>query len=477
MESGETRTATVPYPSDVEPERWLTLSSFPIKDAAGNITGVIEYVRDITEQKKNEDALEFERKQMLSIFDSMEGIIYVADPETYEILYVNSKLQKIFNKKLVGETCYKVLQNKDAPCEFCTNHIIFKDENKGKPYKWEFHNPRSDRDYIITDRAIKWPDGRDVRFELAVDITETKQAGNILKLNEERYRSLFENMSSGVAVYEAVDNGNDFIFKDFNKAGEKIDGVKRKDIIGKPVTEAFPGVKEIGLFDVFQRVFKTGKSEHHPISLYKDDKIIGWRENYVYKLPSGEIVAIYTDVTEKKKAEEKLKAADKEWNLTFNAISDLISVQDKNFNLIKVNETYAKMFDKEPDELIGKHCYELVHGTKEPIPDCPYRKTLETNKPSSTEFFEPHLGIHLGVTAYPIYDDEKGEVYRYVIIAKNITERKKIEETLKQKLDDLEAFHDAAVDRELKMIEYEKEINKLCEKLGEKPRYNLAGLS
>ena len=131
-----------------------------------------------------------------------------------------------------------------------------------------------------------------------------------LRESEVRYKELFESVHVGIAVYEAIQDGNDFIFKDFNEGGEKIDRVKRGDIIGKKVTEAFPGVAEFGLLDVFGRVWKTGNSEHHPVGIYEDQRIFGWRENYVYKLPSGEIVAVYDDVTAQKEAEDALGRAE-----------------------------------------------------------------------------------------------------------------------------------------------------------------------
>jgi diguanylate cyclase (GGDEF)-like protein len=77
--------------------------------------------------------------------------------------------------------------------------------------------------------------------------------------------------------------------------------------VGKSVLQVFPTVKEFGLFEIFQSVWKDGIPRHHPVSQYKDGRIEGWRENYVYRLPSGEVVAIYDDVTESKKREEEIQ--------------------------------------------------------------------------------------------------------------------------------------------------------------------------
>ncbi len=148
--------------------------------------------------------------------------------------------------------------------------------------------------------------------ELEKEALYRKQAEEALPESEVRYRTLFENMSNGVAIYRAVNEGKDFIFVDFNKAGERIDRIKRESLIGKSVLEIFPSVKAFGLFEIFQRVWATGKPEHHPVSIYKDERIIGWRENFIYKLPSGEIVAVYSDETARKQAEEALKKTHEE---------------------------------------------------------------------------------------------------------------------------------------------------------------------
>ncbi len=139
---------------------------------------------------------------------------------------------------------------------------------------------------------------------------ERKISEDTLKESESRYRELINHMTSGIAVYDAINYGEDFIFKDFNLAGQKIDKVKKEEVIGKKVTEVFPSVKEFGIFDVFQRVWKTGEPEYYPISFYKDKRISGWRKNYIYKIPSGEIIVIYDDVTEKIQNEQKLKISE-----------------------------------------------------------------------------------------------------------------------------------------------------------------------
>ena len=80
-------------------------------------------------------------------------------------------------------------------------------------------------------------------------------------------------------------------------------------MIGRRVTEVLAGVRDFGIFEVFQRVWHTGTSEQFPLKFYQDQRINGWRENYILKLPSGEVVAVYEDVTERQQAEEKLQAS------------------------------------------------------------------------------------------------------------------------------------------------------------------------
>jgi PAS domain S-box-containing protein len=176
---------------------------------------------------------------------------------------------------------------------------------------------------VRKDGAVRWVrntpvpffdgNGRLLSYDgLIQDVTERRRAEEAHHESEARYKGIVEYTINGVAVYRAVNDGEDFIFVDFNRSSERIERIKREKVIGRSIIGAFPRVKEFGLFEVLQRVWASGQPERHPISLYEDDRIVGWRDNFVYKLPSGEVVAVYTDETERKQAEEALRKANEE---------------------------------------------------------------------------------------------------------------------------------------------------------------------
>ena len=129
---------------------------------------------DITGRRTVEDALRFEREQLLSIFESVNEVVMVIDTQTYEILYANKYTEDLYGKKLIGGFCYERLTGFDTPCGHCFNDKIL--ELQGQPYQWEYSNPILKRDFLATDRMIRWPDGREVKFQIAIDITERNNA-------------------------------------------------------------------------------------------------------------------------------------------------------------------------------------------------------------------------------------------------------------------------------------------------------------
>ncbi|MBN1627913.1 MAG: response regulator [Deltaproteobacteria bacterium] len=129
-----------------------------------------------------------------------------------------------------------------------------------------------------------------------------------LKENEKRFRAMFNNMSSGVLVCKAVNNGDDFIVKDLNKAECKIDRIKRNIVLNQSLLDALPELKNTVLPESLKRVWQTNRPERCSITLSRDEKTSSWREYYIDTLPGDEIMAIFDDVTDKIKHETEQKA-------------------------------------------------------------------------------------------------------------------------------------------------------------------------
>ncbi len=249
---------------------------------------------------------------------------------------------------------------------------------------------------------------KEVAGDIGLGIKSIKDDRKSIKSKIE-YKELVKRISSCVGVYETKDDGNDFIFKDFNKAAEKAEKIKRKDIIGKSVLKVFPGVKDFGLFDVFKRVYKTGKPESHTISIYKDSRISGWRENFVYKLPNGNIVAVYNDLTNQKKAEEEIKSLAKFPKENPNPIGRT----DFNGEVIYCNHAYKKIF-KDNDHIPFK----LKDALKKIVAEKLYNQE------------DIEIEIDSKIFSFTIAPVKKESYINFY--GKDITERKKAEEVMRE---------------------------------------------
>ncbi|MHA1149713.1 MAG: sensor histidine kinase [Promethearchaeota archaeon] len=308
----------------------------PLRDDKGKIIGFIGATREISRRKKAEEALKESELKYRILFESANDVIFLMDGPIF--IDVNDYVCKIFgfNKKseVIGLTLWDLspLKQPDGRLTIEKGKELLEKCLNGEPQRFYWKYKKTDGTtfdvHISLNRIIL----KNKYFIQAIvrDLTEQIKAREELEISEKKYRELFNHMSSGVAVYEAINDGEDFIFKDFNIAGQKMEKVREEDVIGKSVKDCFPGIIEFGLFDIFKKVWKTGKPEHHPINLYKDKRIMGWKENYVYKLPSGEIVAVYNDVTEKKIAEEALRESEERYR-------KMITNLDIGYYIIKID--------------------------------------------------------------------------------------------------------------------------------------------
>lgn len=272
--------------------------------------------------------------------------------------------------------------------------------------------------------------------ELKKQVDEIAQSRNEAQISRERYKQLIENMYSAVAVYEAIDEGEDFVFIEFNEAAQHIEKLSREEVIGKKTSEVFPGVIDMGILEAMREVYRTGKPVDMGTLPYTDNRITGYRRNYVYKLPSGEIVALYEDETERVVFEGRLKASEQRLKTLYNNMSQGVVYFDSEGRITDVNPSAEIILEMGRDKLLEMSTFSTQWATLDEDgeqidpEEHPSRIALKTGHPC-----EKVLGVYISgskaykwlrINAIPDFREGEKEPYRPYIVISDITERKKI---------------------------------------------------
>ncbi len=299
---------------------------------------VTELEKPIARLRETETALRITELWQERIFNSLEEAVFVVTPDR-KLINVNDGASRMFGysrEELASLSTTVLHVDQGHYVEF--GKIIQEAFDRGEPANFEFEVKRKNGEIFPSEHTVtllKGEQGEPLGIVSVVrDITERKQyerelekrveertaqlklANEELRGSEARFRQLFDEMKDGLAVYEAIDGGKDFVFRDINPAGERIGNVKKSEIIGKSLYEIRPNIDEFGLVDVLRSVWQTGKAEHHTERFYKDEKLQGWFDNYVYKLESGEVVALFADNTARRVAEAALRKSETLLNAT-----------------------------------------------------------------------------------------------------------------------------------------------------------------
>lgn len=149
--------------------------------------------------------VEISNEAMLAVLDSIDALVYVADMQSYEVIFLNRYGRGMFGD-VAGRICWQTFQKDQAgPCSFCTNERLV--DLAGRPtgeYKWEFRNTVTGNWYEIRDRAIQWPDGRLVRLEIATDITGKKLAHDDLSTRNKLFEDAQKVAKIGVYILDVA---------------------------------------------------------------------------------------------------------------------------------------------------------------------------------------------------------------------------------------------------------------------------------
>jgi PAS domain S-box-containing protein len=414
-----------------------------IRAPNGELEKIVCVADDITEKVNIQKALSESEQRLRSIMDTAPIPIAEIDCSG-RFLFVNRAYYKKFgytqeDLRRMNVADFSVTPQEGEELMKLLAQLV---ANQPPPLPWEGRNRT--RDGGIVDVVIDWNYKKDERDRLTgfitaiTDITESKKTEAALRQSQQRYQALFDNMSAAIVVYQPIDDGRDFMVIDLNNAAETMENVSREAVIGKTVSEVFPGVKALGLFDVFQRVHQSGRPEGLPLSLYKEERTDSWRKNYVYKLPTDEIVAVYTDETDRVQAGEALRESESRFRSLVEYSADHVFMFNSDAEYLFSNDRLRRFGVVPPGSLIGKK----VEAAYPPELAGRFRRLVtHVFKHGHTTSFEFEMKGRDGLsvflnTLYPIYQD--GRLKAVGGISRDITTRKRYEQELQQKTNELE---------------------------------------
>lgn len=186
-------------------------------------------------------------------------------------------------------------------------------------------------------------------------------------------------------------------------------------------------------------------------------------------------LSVYTDITEQKKLQEIIKQSEERYRAIFESANDGIITLSKDGKIEDINEKASAMFGYHKKDFLGKNIKDIMHifslkSKMVVLKNFALRVLGKEITPYDVEMIKADGSISfVEINAVPLIKD--GEIIGNLAILRDITNRKKTEDDLRRKIEELERYKNMTVGRELTMVELKKEINELCEKVGEKPRY------
>ncbi|MHB8093489.1 MAG: PAS domain S-box protein [Candidatus Aminicenantales bacterium] len=420
---------------------WVRLSVSLVRDDRGTPLYFICQIEDVTGSKKAEAVLRENER-------NFEQLIRLAPIPMW---FVNRKgVLKYFNDRFLKTFGYT---HEDIPTVEEWRRRAYPDE----PYRrrvvesWEAAVKRA----ALTGADIEPIEGRvtckdgavriieisgimiaDDLLQTFIDITDRKKAEDALRASEARYRSLFDHMEEGVAycrmLFDKQGLPRDFVYLAVNPAFERLTGLK--DVVGKNVSVAIPGIKEQTpeLFEVYGRVARTGRAEKIEINFTPLDI---WLSISVYSPELGCFVAVFENITGRKRTEEEARKAQLLLKSSIESPKEVIILSiDKQYRYLYFNAWHKDVMRAAytSDVRIGMNLLECISAEDDrQKAKFNYDRALAGESHSTIEEYGDIERFYYETFYSPIID-ENGETIGATAFARNVTDRKRAEAALKE---------------------------------------------
>src|SRR5665647_345329 len=290
-----------------------------------------------------------------------------------------------------------------------------------------------------------------------------KAWGKAMGTDRKQFDMFFDKMLDGFAYHRiVVDRAGkpvDYVFLEVNQAFEKMTGLKRECIIGKKVTEVLLGIEKdpADWVGVYGKVALMGE----PIQFENFNEALGkWFKVSAYCPEKGYFVALFEDITERRKTEDGIRLSEQRFRSLYEAVSGGIVVQDQNGSILEANEKACEILGLTRDQMQGRTStdpnWHAIHEDNSPFPgdQHPAMITLKTGKALQNivmGVFHPNTGQYrwIIINSEPIIDAKTKKVMAAVTTFVDITEQKKAKESLtksaeiaRQRVEELEKLMD-----------------------------------
>lgn len=365
---------------------------------------------------------------LTSILDGLDSLVYVVDFNTYEILFINKNGRNILGD-ILGKKCWQTIQaDQVGPCSFCTSGKLLSDS--GIPtgvYQWQFQNTVTGRWYDCRDQAIPWKNKGLVRMEIAIDITDRKQAVEQLLQSEENFRSIFENNSTAMAIIEP-----DTTISMVNEEYCKVGGFTREEVIGTSWTQQIPppDLERLKEYNRRRLINPKDAPDKYDFTFYKKNGEIRHSLMSITMLKNRNIIASFIDITERKQDVEKIRYQ----STLLENVSDALIATDIQFNIQFWNKTAELLYGWTSSEVIGQPLESFI--TNDYL-GCSLDIILQ--KISQDGYWKGEITQnHRDGTRIPIIStvsvvkDDTNQTVGFIALNRDINERKQAERLLKE---------------------------------------------
>jgi len=194
---------------------------------------------------------------------------------------------------------------------------------------------------------IKWLDG------VILDVTDNKRVEQLMRASEKKYRQLFENMTSGFALHEIICNDQDqpidYRFLELNPAFEKLTGANASELVGKTIREVLPNTEDYWI-NHYGKVALTGEPAAFENYSQEFDR---YYDTWAFSPDKNKFAVVFTDITNRKKAEQALREGDSHFRALFEQSSfGVAKINSESGQFVKVNPRYAQILGYSVDEML-----------------------------------------------------------------------------------------------------------------------------